>query len=201
MELKIDFSDIEQLARDLDVAATQVPFACAKVLNDGAFITRDVLTKTTWPRHVQQRSHNFPSAVLHVEKATKSNLSVWIIETPSTTAPLIDHAEGGVRFAKSKFAIPLPDYRVGRMTATHGLRHDARLEAVIKKYPKRALRITERGVFVGEHGRLRQLFAFKPSVTMHKDVPFEEDFVRTMLAVIQAELIPALIYAMRTRFG
>jgi hypothetical protein len=83
-------------------------------LNDAAFITRDALITQTWLRHVQQRSANFPRAVLHVEKATKQNLHVEIRETKSTTAPLKDHAEGGVRTASHRFAIPLSEYRAGK---------------------------------------------------------------------------------------
>jgi hypothetical protein len=47
-----------------------------------------------------------------VEKATKQNLHVEIPETKSTTATLKDHAEGGVRTALHRFAIPLGEYAV-----------------------------------------------------------------------------------------
>lgn len=201
IEIKLDLSEVYALADDLAVAHDQVPFAMARVMNAAAFIARDSLVHQTWPRSVEQRAINFPSAVIHVVKATKSHLHVEIVEDrQSSTAPLIDHAEGGTRHAKTKFAIPLPDYRRGRITATHGLKMDARLAAVLKRTPKRALRITPGGVFIGQHGRLQMIFAFKEQVTMRKDVPFEEDFKRVVMEVIDRELEPALLMAMRTRF-
>jgi uncharacterized protein YjiS (DUF1127 family) len=48
-ELRIDLSQIRQLADDLGVARDQIPFAAARVMNDAAFITRDALVHDTWP--------------------------------------------------------------------------------------------------------------------------------------------------------
>jgi hypothetical protein len=48
-ELKIDLSELRQLADDLGVARDQIPFAGARVLNDAGFIARDALVHDTWP--------------------------------------------------------------------------------------------------------------------------------------------------------
>jgi hypothetical protein len=47
-ELKIDLSQIRQLADDLGVARDQIPFAGARVLNDAGFIAPDALVHDTW---------------------------------------------------------------------------------------------------------------------------------------------------------
>jgi hypothetical protein len=48
-ELRIDLSQLRQLADDLGVAQDQVRFAGMRVLNDAAFATRDALVHDTWP--------------------------------------------------------------------------------------------------------------------------------------------------------
>jgi hypothetical protein len=48
-ELKIDLKDLYDLADDLHVCRDQVPFAAARVLNNGGFIARDALAHDTWP--------------------------------------------------------------------------------------------------------------------------------------------------------
>jgi hypothetical protein len=55
-ELRIDLSQIRQLADDLGVARDQIPFAAARVMNDAAFITRDALVHDTWPWKSSSRS-------------------------------------------------------------------------------------------------------------------------------------------------
>jgi hypothetical protein len=199
MSIKIDMREVEQLADRIGAARDQIPFAMSKTLNDAAFITRGVLTKETWPQHVSQRNPSFPSAVMHVNKATKDNLEVEITETRDSTVSLKAHAEGGVKVAPKRFAIPMPAYREGKMTQ-HGLRLDARARAIINRYPKQAVRITDKGIFVADKGgRLRLVFVFKQAVNIKKDVPIYEDFAQTVETTIQRELEPALLMAMRTR--
>lgn len=192
-------SEVERAADNLGGALDQIPYVMSSILNTAAFATRGSLVKETWPQHVTQRNKGFPSAVLHVDKASKDNLTVAIREYRESSAPLTPHAEGGVKTARAaSFAIPLPWYSEGKMTA-HGLRQSARVRTIINNTPKRALRITRKGVYIGEHGRLRLAFVFKRSVTIPKDVPFHEDFERNMRTGINELFEPKMAQAMRTR--
>jgi hypothetical protein len=197
-ELQIDMQEVERAAEALRGATDQIPYVMSSILNTAAFATRGSLVKETWPQHVKQRALNFPSVVLYVDKATKDNLTVSISENRDSTAPLQPHADGGVKQAAKRFAIPMPDYREGKMTA-RGLRKNSRARAIIERTPKRALRITSKGIFIGEQGRLRLAFVFKQSVTIPKDVPFHEDFDRHMREGITTLFEPKMAQAMRTR--
>jgi hypothetical protein len=200
MILVFDLSDVKRLADELGVARDQIPFAMSKTLNDAIFATRGVLTKETWPQHVTQRNPRFPSAVLHVQTSSKSNLTASIDETEVKAASLKDHAEGGVRKpTKAKdFAIPLPWYKALYQTQS-GLRSGRRAQDIIGKKTTRI--VAGKGIFVLYQGRMRLAFHLVPSVTMHKDVPFNEDFQKVMEYAINRELPAALEYAMKTRRG
>jgi len=198
LEIHIDMHEIEEAARNMGAAIDQIPYAMANTLNDAAFNTRRVLVEQTWPESVNVFNRNFLSSVLRVEKATKANLSVSIVESRETTTPLKAHAEGGEKVAKSRFAVPMPSYREGKRTS-QGLRRTARAREVIARTPKRALRITQRGIFVGESGKLRLIFTFRSRVRVPADVPFYRDFEDTMSADINAGLLPSLERAMATR--
>ncbi len=199
MQITFDLSEVKKLADELGVMQDQIPFAMSKTLNDAIFATRGVL-KETWPQHVTQRNPNFPSAVLHVQRSTKSNLTASIDETGVKSATLKDHAEGGVRRpTKSRdFAIPLPWYKA-LYQAQSGLRHGRRAQDIIGKKSTRVVK--GKGIFILHGGRMRLAFIFAPSVTMHKDVPFEEDFQKSIEYAVNRELPAALEYAMKTRKG
>jgi hypothetical protein len=52
---------------------------------------------------------------------------------------------------------------------------------------------------VGEGGKLRLRYTFKPSARQPKDVPFRETFARFMAAEARTQFGPAMLKAMRTR--
>lgn len=198
--LEFDLKAIEQAADDIGGMRDQIPFVMAGVLNDAAFATRKEIVENIWPTYVQQRNRQFPSAVLRVDKANKEALIVALREFKETSAPLILHAEGGTREPQTpgNFAIPMPNYRAGKMGA-RGLRKDARAAAIIARTPKRALRITKRGIFRGEGGRLRLIFALRPIVHVKKDVPFYEVWNAWMQHSVERLFAPKMEQAMRTR--
>src|ERR1019366_4021305 len=92
-------------------------------------------------------------------------------------------------------AIPVSGKLVRGM---RGIAKGQRPKALIASTPKRALRITSKGIFVGEGGRLNLMYAFKTSVTQPEDVHFEEDFQRVMVLKMSSELPKAVAFAMRT---
>jgi hypothetical protein len=191
--LKIDLRQMRELADDLGVAQDQVRFAASKTLNDGLFQARDELADVTWPRHVEQRNPQFPKSVLHLNRASKSNLHVELVETKGSI--LEDHDKGAVRHAAHRFAVPTTQYRAGKMTQ-HGLAARARPAA------NRSVRIMPDGrVFIATKGqRLKLAFVLKPSVNIKADVPLTQAFVDTVLRTFDSELESNLLRAMKTRF-
>lgn len=198
--LKIDMQQVEAMAADLKVSADQLPYAMSRAMNEAAFATRRALVQDTWPQHVTQRRSNFPSAVLQVDVSDKSNLTVGIRETSNTAPSLTLHAEGGDKRPRKpgshNLAIPLKGWAV---RTEHGVRDDQTIARIIAVTPRRALRITKTGLFVGEGGKLHLRYSFKPSATQPKDVPFYEDFEAGMNTGIQQSLPHFMREAMRTR--
>jgi len=176
-EITLNVDAFLQKAKQLNDSLDQLPFALSTMLNDAAFAARRVLTEVTWPSHVTARNRTFISASLRVEKATKSNLRIKIYDVLGR-GKLKQHATGGsAQPQRSRvFAIPIPG-RVQR--TTRGVASKDRPRNLVTN-SRRAVRITPKGIFVGEHGRLVLKYAFKPSVFIHKDVPFYEDFAYTI---------------------
>jgi hypothetical protein len=198
IELKIDFSQVLQLADDLHVAQDQVPFALSRTMNDAMFGFKENLSTVVWPRHVEQRNVHYPAAVLHISKASKGNLSATMQETRGTI--LAEHDQGATR--EGKFAIPMQRYREGKLTQ-HGLRADARLRYLLSKpNARRVVRVMPDGhVFVGKRGeKLQMAFVLKPSINVPHDVPISEAFVHFVEKYINDEPPNALLAAMKTRF-
>lgn len=196
-ELKFDLSDFEKQARALEAAQDQVPFALSLALNDAAFNARTVLIQKTWPEHVTVRNKSFMNAALRVVKSDKHNLRVEIFDRLGR-ANLKAHADGGtIRPVKAQtLAVPPPGlFKRG----PRGIPPNKRPRAIIANTPKRALRITARGIYVGKGGRLQLMYAFKPSVNQPADVPFREDFRTAMLEGVRTAFPAAMARAMRTR--
>lgn len=182
---------------ELGAAYDQLPFVLASLLNDAAFAARRVLVETTWPSHVTQRNKAFISASLRVQKAEKQNLSVHIYDVLKR-GHLKEHATGGVTvpFRARKFAIPMP----GQIRRTsRGVASNQTPTALIARTPKRALRVTSRGIFVAEHGRLHLKYSLKPTVNQPKDVPFFEDFEYSIRAEMRTGFADKMAMAMATR--
>jgi hypothetical protein len=159
-------------------------------MNQAAFDTRRKLVQETWPRAVTVRNRNFLNAKLHVDVSNKHDLTVTIRELPSSVS-LAHHAEGGVKVPEKARNLSIPPSGTVVRTA-RGVRADQRPRAILANTPKRALRVTSRGIFVGSGGRLHLKFAFKPSAQQPADVPFHADFERFMKERL-FELLPAAL--------
>jgi hypothetical protein len=194
--VNFDVRDFLDAAERVHGLAEELPYVIANLLNDGAFKTRQVLVQDTWPSHVQVRNRQFISAALHVDKATKNNLEVAIYDRLGH-AHLKAHAEGGTKQVSGR-NIAIPDQSNVRVGA-HGVYQSQRPQALIARTPKRALRITKAGIFIGRGGRLVRMFALRPSVKIDADVPFYKDFAYVMSNAIRTGFADAMAFAMRKR--
>ena len=196
-EVSIDASAFEEMAKRLDGSIDQLPFALSKTLNDAAFAARTVLVQSTWPRHVQQRNASFIGASLRVERATKGNLTAGVYDQLGNRGHLLELARGGtVTPTRSRvFAIPVSsDIRRG----ARGVRQQDRPRNLVSNN-RRAVRVTSKGIFIGKGGRLQMVYAFKPSVTIPKRVPFYSDFSEVIVREMAANFASNVAYAMATR--
>lgn len=195
MNVTFQLADLERLARRVGGAVDQLPFVASQLLNDGAFKARQVLINQTWPAGVTVRNSSFLNAALTVNKSTKNNLQVEIIDKLKR-AHLQAHAKGGVKTAFKRLAIPVPgSVRYG----AHGITKRDRPKGLIARTPARALRITSRGILVGKGGRLQLKFSFRPSAQIKKTVQFYEDFAFVMQAALRTGFADAMRKAMSTR--
>jgi hypothetical protein len=195
MDFEIDCKAFERRAKELHGTIDQVPFALAQAMNTAAKNTRQVLVRDTWPQHVTQRNSAFIGRALRTDFATKRNLRVEIYDSLGR-AHLKLHDVGGTKQAKGHLAIP-PHGAVTR--GSSGVRKSQRPRAIIANTPKRALRITPKGIFVGQGGRLRLMYAFKPNAAQPADVPFDASFRDTMSVELRTSFPAALARAMRSR--
>jgi hypothetical protein len=200
MEIKVDMGDVLRLADQLGVAAREIPYSMSRSLNSALFDIRSEFIDRVWPDHVTVRNPSFLRHVLRVETSSKYNLKGAIKEVERTSNPLLDHALGGVRTpAKAReFAIPTSAYAAGKQTS-RGLRAAARIRELIARTPRRSLRITSRGVYIGRGGKLELAFAFKPRIEMKADVPFFETFETEVRRRFFDKLPEWLIRSLRTR--
>jgi hypothetical protein len=198
MMITFDMRSVKQVADDLKVAADQIPYAMSRALNDAAFATRDKLI-STWPQHVSQRNPGFIRQALRVEKASKHDLTVRIVEQPSSVS-LERHAEGGTKTPQHSRSLAIPP-KGSVQYGPRGIRSDQRPSAILRNTPKRALRVTSKGIFVGAHGMLHLKYTFAPSAQQPKDVPFYEVFATSMRDAVNDLLPRYLQEAMRSRRG
>jgi hypothetical protein len=195
-QVTVDFNikDFIAAAERIEGARQVLPYVIANLLNDGAFKTRQVLVQDTWPTHVVARNRNFISASLQVEKANKNNLEVMIYDRLDH-GNLKMHAEGGNRRARGN-NLAIPDETNVRKGAG-GVYKSQLPSSIISRTPKRALRITTRGIFVGRGGRLIRMYSLKPQVEIKADVPFYKDFNYVMLNAVRTGFADAVAFSLR----
>lgn len=199
-ELRLNLTDFEAKAKALGGAQDQVQYALSRALNTAVQNARRVLVEDTWPQHVTQRNPSFIGRALRTQFSTKRDLRVEIYDDLGR-AGLARHADGGTKTPRGRnLAIP-PQGAVTAQLGTHGVRKALRPAAIIASTPKRALRVTPRGIFVGKGGRLHLMYALKPSAQQPKDVPFREDFEIAMRNDVRTSFPVAMAKAMSTRRG
>jgi hypothetical protein len=188
--LSFKMSGFEKVARKLKATQDQLPYAISRTLNEAAFRTRQHLINTTWPSSVQARNSGFMRGALRVQTSSKTNLRVAIYDALGR-GNLLQHAQGGIKrpIKASRLAIPVSGWV--RYTAT-GIDKDQLPRAIMAYTPKRALRVTRDGLFVGQGGRLHMLYSFKDQAAIRKDVPFQEHFNQQMVKNV-TELFPRFL--------
>ena len=196
MEIQLNFDDFTRKAKELGMAQDQVPFALSKSLNRAAVNARRVLTETTWPTSVEVRNQGFMRAALSTIFSTKADLRIVIFDQLGR-ADLAGHAFGGTKMPRgSHLAIPPP----GLFTrGARGIAKSDRPVAIISRTPRRALRITQKGIFVGRGGRLHLQYIFRSSAVQPADVPFEADFQYSILNDVRTSFPEEMAGAMLSR--
>jgi len=196
VQITFNFNDFIAKASELGAAADQVPYALSRTLNQAVKNTRRVLTEVTWPTAVEVHNKGFIGRALRTKFSTKGDLRVSIYDDLHR-ANLAGHAYGDTKTPRgSRLAIP-PKGLFPR--GASGISKDKRPRALIASTPKRALRITPRGIFVGAGGRLHLQYTFKGSATQPADVEFEEDFKDAMRNEVRTSFPKAIANAMATR--
>ena len=193
--VQIRMDEFERVAERIGAAADQIPYAASRTLNDAVRAARQVLVQSTWPSSVTVRNASFMNSQLQMVFSNKSNLTVEINNEKRPRAHLKLHADGGKKVGKGRLAVPPP----GTKVSGRGLRPSQRPRAIVASTPARALRITNRGIFVGKGGRLWLKFSLLQSATQPKDVPFHEDFEHTVRETVRTGFPTWLATAMGSR--
>jgi hypothetical protein len=193
--LQFNTVDLERVAKRLNGAMDQVPFALSLALNQAVRETKQYLVEETWPQHVTQRNARFINSALDYTTCHKDLLRVEIFDKLGR-AHLELHDKGGTKIGKRRLAIP-PQGSVTRTSS--GVRKSQRPAAIIASTPRRALRITATGIFVGKGGRLHLKFSLLPNAKQPADVPFAEDFRFMMTKLVAASFPAKMAKAMSTR--
>jgi hypothetical protein len=195
--VEFDFHEFEAFAKQVNAAADQLPYALATMLNDGAFKARQVWIDRTWPGNVTVRNQAFMSAALHIDKATKTNLTVHLFDRLGRDY-LQRLATGGIRrpVKARTLAVPL---RTWIQYTAHGKPLRQQLHYILEHTPERALRVTDKGVFVGEGGRLQLRYSWHDQITQPQRVPFYADFYYVMVENMRTGFPDMLQKAMQTR--
>ena len=200
--LTLDFKQFQDKARQLGVFADdQLPFAISKTLNDSAFDARREVVNVVWPAHMKVYNQSFINAAMRVETATKGNLSVSLYDTLHR-ASLGLHAQGGTKGAKGQLA--LPNWQLINRTSAGAKPRPRQLNLkphMAKGHLVPSMQVIPgKGIFIGEGGRLRLAYAFKPSASLKKDFPFYETFKAKIEAGCTLHYPPNVANAIATAF-
>lgn len=191
MDINLDFTPFRAKARQMGIFADdQLPFAISRSLNDSMFKrVRPQIIGPTWQSAFKVRNQGLPRTAIRVETSSKAKLSAGVFDALGK-ADLQKHALGGTKTPKrTVLDIPIQS-RVA--LGARGKRPWA--STVVKRTPKRALRILPKGIFVGEGGRLNLVYAFKGSARLSKRFPFYDDFRKGSRRAID-EFFPTHIQA------
>lgn len=197
--LQFDLSAFKTKARQMGVFADdQLPYAISRTLNDT--MLRDVrpqIIGPTWASAFKVRNKGLPRASMRAELSTKTRWQAGVYDALHK-ANLGVHAAGGARPKPGpRLAIPNQHGRV--QLYARGRKPWAR--QVPKMVPKRALRVTPRGIFVGEGGRLHAVYWFRAAAKLPKRFQFHRDFQRSTERGLAARFPGHLQAAVDSSFG
>jgi hypothetical protein len=194
IKLEIDFREVEHAALSVGAAADQIPYAMTLALNRAADVTRNFLIKATWPQHVQQRNNSFIAASLTTRdaRAQKTSLSVELYDKLDR-GNLQMHAKGGTRTPMGGAALAVPSSQLPK--TSRGIPQRLRPKTLGSNAVRKGDVLYQRD----NRGRLRLLYVLKPQTKVPKQVPFYEDYERSMRAELQRLIPLAVKQAMSTR--
>jgi hypothetical protein len=192
--LEFDFAELEKAAVQIGAAADQVPYALALAMNRSADITRNLLIRSTWPQHVNQRNSSFIAASLTTKdaRASKQSLAVEIYDkldrgnlqmqaTGGTRSP-----HGGANLAVPASSVPKTSKGVPASLRPRNMPTAVRKGDVLYARDKKKR-------------RLRLLYVLKHQTAIPKRVPFYEDFATSMHRELVRTIPMAIDKAMSTR--
>lgn len=196
MSIKFDFRDFERVAKRMSAASNQVPFALARALNDGADKARKYLIEKTWPNSIHRRNDRFLNAALTTKgtRASKRNLTVKITDKLNRGSLQL-HADGGTKTPK-KSSLAIPSKQIQAAQTSRGVPKGLRPLAIPNSF-KRGDAILQRPAKHG--GKPVKQYSLRPTAKIKKDVPFREDFNKTMRREVFRAFGPRLRAAMNTR--
>ncbi len=195
-ELRIDTRAFTAYAEKIG-GEDQIKFALAQTLNTAIVNARRVLV-SDWPTHVKQRNPGWPSAALRMTYATKQNLTATISDVTGRGG-LNVLAKGGTEQPLRARVFAIPSSELAQRKGQRGMRARDTVRAIVQRTPRRALRITKTGLFVGQHGRLKLMYSFRPSVRIGRHWPAEVTFAEVVTTDMAAGFATQMARAMSTR--
>ncbi|WP_158812065.1 hypothetical protein [Beijerinckia sp. L45] len=196
MKLTFNFREFERAAKRIGGAMDQIPFALAQSLNDAAEATRKTLIEDTWPSSIKQRNKSFMKAALTLKgnRATKKRLRVAITDKLNR-ASLALHADGGTKVPR-RANLAVPSKQIAARRSGRGVPQSLKPLNLADSFKKGDV-IYQR---VGKKGRkLKLAYVLKKAVKIKKDVPFRQDFARSMRREVSRAFGPRFRAAMKTR--
>jgi hypothetical protein len=192
-KIEFDFADLEAAAVRIGASADQIPYALSLALNRAADVTRNLLIRTTWPQHVQQRNASFISASLTTKdsRASKGSLAVELYDKLQR-GNLVMQSKGGTRTPQggSNLAVPASSVPKGARGVPARLR-PKNMPAAFRKGDVLYAR--------DKKGRLTLLYVLKHQTKIPKRVPFYEDYAMSMSRELVRTIPMAVERAMATR--
>jgi hypothetical protein len=195
--VELELREFTKKARQMGIFKDdQLPFAIANTLNETMFRdTRPQIIGPTWSAAFTVRNAGLPRAAINVEKASKGKLSAGVFDALGR-ADLGVHARGGAKTHSGTLAVPQQS-----KVRLHARGKTTWAKELERRFGKRAVRKTSKGLFVGKGGRLHLYFSFAGGASLSKRFAFYEDFERRSVAGV-AQRYPANIQrAVSTAFG
>ena len=199
IDIEFNFDALVKLGEDLGADIQQVPYAASRAMNEAATATKAKLVDQTWPEHVHQRRQNFPAVALHIDYSSKYDLQIRIADRLQR-GHLYELAYGGTKTPYGQhLAIPVDGWYPFSLNASGGIRKADQPAQVVANTPRRALRIIpDKGIFIGEGGRLHMVYALKRQAWIPQQVPFEQEFERFFIEEFTRQFPYQLAMAMVT---
>tara|TARA_B100001123_G_C14989863_1_gene899124 strand:- start:167 stop:790 length:624 start_codon:yes stop_codon:yes gene_type:complete len=183
MPVSIDIqSNYHKLNRSLDqLGRKQLPFAFSRTLNDTMFKVREHAVKTVYPRSFDVRDPKFFSAIMRVEKSTKTRLVASLSDKVGREY-LERHSKGGIKRARGG-RIAIPSRELAARRSGRGVPKGMRPSALVSS-PRGFVGHTKSGqqVIYQRKGKrrypIRVQYVLEPSASIRKTFPFYEEAQR-----------------------